>query len=106
MRFIFGFICLVLSVHAFAWDGNVSGKIYSVDVTGGENYGFRVSLDNGSKALCGNNHKWAYVNESFSNYQTYVAVLLAAKMAEKTVVLYTNQRGSNGYCEIGYISIR
>lgn len=106
VKYFLGIICILFSVKAFSWDGHVSGKIYNIDVTGGENYGFRLSLDGGTKSLCGNNHKWAYLNESASNYQTYVAVLLAAKMADKTVILYTNQKGGNGYCEIGYVSVR
>lgn len=75
----FLFSLLLLSTNALAaWDGTVSGKISSINVTGGENYGFRVSLANSPK-LCGNNHTWAYLNESDSNYKTYISVLLAAK---------------------------
>ena len=96
---------LILSTNVFgAWDGTVSGKISSINVTGGQNYGFRISLANSPK-LCGNNNTWAYLNESDSNYKTYISVLLAAKMADKNVVVYTNQEKTSGqsYCHIGYI---
>jgi hypothetical protein len=42
-----GFITLVLlfcSFTAIAWDGAVAGKVAVIDVTGGDNYGFRISL--------------------------------------------------------------
>jgi len=96
----------LLSFSSLAWDGRVSGKVGNIDVTSGSNYGFRVTLVNGP-ALCGNDNKWAYLNDSDSNYQTYVSVLLAAKMADKNVTVYTNRETSsgNGYCHIGYISI-
>jgi len=101
-------ISLILSTNLYAsWDGILAGKINAIDVAPGENYGFRVSLTNRPK-LCGNNHTWAYLNESDSNYQTFVSVLLAAKMADKQVVLYTNIENTSGqsYCHIGYISLR
>ena len=90
---------------AFSWDGVNSGKINTIEVTAGENFGFRISLVGGA-ALCGTEHRWAYINQSASNYQTYVAVLLAAKMAEKSVSVFTVKRGANGYCEIGHISVQ
>jgi hypothetical protein len=98
----------ILSTNALAsWGGTVAGKINSIDVAPGQNYGFRVSLINAPK-LCGNNHTWAYLNESDSNYKTFVSVLLAAKMADKQVVLYTNNESSSGksYCHIGYIVLK
>jgi hypothetical protein len=96
-----------LSIQATAWDGAVEGQIQSIDVAPGENFGFRVSLKNAPK-LCGNGHAWAYVNESDSNYKTFVSVLLAAKMAEKTVTIYTGKETTTGnsYCHIGYVSMQ
>ena len=105
-------ILLVLALSLFsslgyAWDGYVTGKIVAVDVAGGANYAFRVTLE-GAPKLCNSSHSWAYINTSNSNYQTYVAVLLAAKMAGSTVTIYSNQEQSsgNGYCRIGYIVLR
>jgi hypothetical protein len=104
------FLVLVFSLFStsgYAWDGYVTGKITTVDVAGGANYAFRVTLE-GAPTLCNSNHTWAYINTSNSNYQTYVAVLLAAKMSGSTVTIYSNQEQSsgNGYCRIGYISLR
>ncbi|MBA6233639.1 MULTISPECIES: hypothetical protein [unclassified Colwellia] len=105
---LFFYSSFFLSTNALAsWDGTVAGKINSIDVAPGQNYGFRVSLINSPK-LCGNNHTWAYLNESDSNYKTFVSVLLAAKMADKQVVLYTNHENSSGqsYCHIGYMVLK
>jgi hypothetical protein len=94
-----------ISLNALAaWDGTVVGKIKDVHVTSAENYGYRVVLD-GSPKLCGNNHTWAYLNKSDSNYETYVSVLLAAKFAKTNVTLYTTKSTANEYCHIGYIVI-
>ncbi|MBW8184268.1 hypothetical protein [Shewanella nanhaiensis] len=107
MRYILIFI-LVLSIPNLcsAWDGTVAGTINTIDVTHGQNYGFRITLKGGPK-LCGNNHTWAYLNDSDSNYQVLVSTLLAAKMAGNSVRLYTNQEQNSGnnYCHIGYISV-
>jgi hypothetical protein len=107
MRMIAVIFFTLFSNQVFAWDGSEFGKIYQVDVTSGTNYEFRVSL-NGAKRLRGNDHAWAYVNETDSNYNTYVAVLLAAKAAQQTVTLYTNRKdnSSTGYCHLGYITVR
>ena len=95
---------------AFSWDGSVVGKIAQIDVASAENYGFRVTLkpssDGTKNSICGN-HTWGYLNKSSSNYETFVSVLLAAKMSQGTVTIYTNAetRSGNGYCHIGYIAI-
>jgi len=112
MKNIFKFISflslMLLSSHSVAaWDGTLLGKINSIDVAPGQNYGFRISLV-GFPKICGNDNTWAYLNESDSNYNTYVSVLLAAKMADKNVVVYTKRETSSGhnYCHIGYISLK
>ena len=43
------------SPNVMAWDGMTTGHIRTIDVTGGDNYGFRVSLE-GMPFLCGNSH--------------------------------------------------
>ncbi|WP_233081938.1 DUF5992 family protein [Rheinheimera soli] len=94
----FGFF---MSMTCLAWDGITIGKIHTIDVTDAENFAFRITFTNGEK-FCGI-HTWAFLNKSDSNYDTYVSVLLAAKMAEKTVSVYTTSSG--GYCKIGYITV-
>jgi hypothetical protein len=88
---------------AIAWDGVVSGTVYAVEITGGNNYGFRVFVS-GVTNMCGTGSNWAYLNESDSNYKTYVAAILAAKAQASPVALYTTV--VSGYCQIGYISIQ
>lgn len=62
---------------------------------------------NGPK-LCGNQFDWAFLNETDSNYKTFVSVLLAAKASQMSVTLHTNRTGGldSGYCQIGYLSVR
>jgi hypothetical protein len=100
-------LCCTSTSSAFAWDGALVGKIASIDVTGGNNYDFRIALE-GNPSLCGNNNTWAYINQSDSNYQTYASVLLAAKLSSRDVLIYTRQETASGqrYCKIGYISLR
>lgn len=106
MKYYSMLVGILLSANGFAWDGAVSGKVRTIDVTGGNNYGFRIALE-GSPKLCGNENSWAFINVSDSNYQTYVAVLLAAKAAQFDVRVYTNRTSDeNGYCRIGYIAVR
>lgn len=39
------------------------------------------------------------------SYQTYVATLLAAKMAGAYVTVYTTRDAGTGYCRIGYVRV-
>lgn len=101
-------VLCAISSSAFAWDGTPEGKIAAIDVTAGGNYGFRVYLQ-GYPSLCTKQadgqpgDTWAYINETDSNYKTYVSVLLAAKTAGTRVKLHTtNTTGSR--CKIGYIT--
>lgn len=94
---------LVLPSPSYAWDGAVSGKIVGVDVTAGENYDLRVYLDSG--ALCGNANTWAYVNRSNPNYEAYVSMVTYAFASGKNVTVYST-RDVNGYCQIGYFTVR
>jgi hypothetical protein len=95
------------AANIFAWDGATNGVIFGLDVAPGENYGIRISLKNLPK-LCGNEHAWAYLNESDSNYKTFVSVLLAAKLADKPIAIFTSREttSGNGYCHIGYIQLQ
>jgi len=97
---------LVLSLccsPAWSWDGAVTGRIGALEITHDSNYGFRVWLVN-EPAMCGNQNAWAYLNESDSNYKTYVAALIAARQAGDTVTIYAT-RDASGYCKIGHASL-
>jgi|EndMetStandDraft_4_1072995.scaffolds.fasta_scaffold272071_2 hypothetical protein len=95
-------LATTLSLPVRAWDGNASGKVTSIDITGGSNYGFRVVLDGGTQ-ICTGGTTWAFLNEADSNYKTYVAALLVAKVQGVNVRLFTTTEG--GFCHIGYVSI-
>ncbi|WP_157597894.1 MULTISPECIES: hypothetical protein [unclassified Rhizobacter] len=95
-------LAATLSSPVGAWDGLASGKVTSIDVTGGSNYGFRVVLDGGTQ-MCAGGTTWAFLNETDSNYKTYVAALMVAKVQGTSVRLFTTTEG--GFCHIGYISI-
>lgn len=94
---------IVLSASpALAWDGVKTGKITGIDTTSGNNYGFRVWLD--GTPMCGTAENWAYMNRNWDNYDATAALLTAAYLASKTVVIYTDKNGN--YCQIGYVSFR
>lgn len=89
---------------AAAWDGVVTGKIIGLDaVADGENYGFRVYLDNGA-AMCPAGAAWSFINRSASNYDAIVSLLTSSWLAGKSVTIYTNISAS--YCQIGYVTVR
>ena len=107
MKHLLIILSLVTSFSSYAtWSGVTNGIIKNVDVTSAENYGFRIALEDHPK-LCGNEHTWAYLNKSDSNYETYVAVILAAHMSQKPIIIYTRRKNSepNGYCHIGYVTL-
>lgn len=104
-KILFIALSLFATCSTFAWDGNKTGKIAALDVTGAQNFGFRLSLE-GSPVMCangGNQAGWAYINKTNDNYQAYVSLLTAAMFAGKTVGIYSNFVG--GSCEIGYITV-
>lgn len=110
-----------LSLPAFSiggtnpnWDGFVSCNITRIDVTGANNYGFRVHTD--AADLLNDTDtthtpvKWAYINESDSNYKTYVAMLSLAFTMGYRVVLYTKEKVHNAdknsyFAHIRYVAI-
>lgn len=94
-----------MSFSVYAWDGNIKGVVKSIDVADNNNYDFRVTLQDSSgvsKKSCSQTVTWSYINESDSNYSTYVSLLLAAKMAKNDVTIFTT-KDSKGYCKIGYV---
>lgn len=107
MKYIFTALLSIVALNTHAWDGNRNGKISVIDVTGAQNYGFRLLLE-GNPILCSLSSSqqatWAYLNKSNDNYQAYVGLLTAAMFAGKSVSIYSNF--VNGACEIGYISVQ
>jgi hypothetical protein len=95
---------LCVGSPALAWDGVVSGTITSIDVTGATNYAFRVGVGGYAGSYCGGVANFAYINATDDNYSAYVAALISAKVVSSMVDLYL-VRDSNGYCQIGYISV-
>lgn len=86
---------LVVPATSSAWDGTTIGTISTIQVTRGDNFGFRVSLA-GSPSMCsvasGNSDshaREAYLAENDSNYKVYVAMLMMAKASGMKVTIYT-----------------
>lgn len=75
----------------------ISGHISTTFASGGGNMAFRVTLDSALPSSCAGN--FAYVNKAFDNYQVYVANLMSAYYAGKSVSL-TYGVDSAGYCQI------
>jgi hypothetical protein len=101
---LLGSLPLLFIKPAMAWDGIVVGKISQIDVAAGNNSALRVYFVN-QPPLCSSASKWAYINETDSNYKVFVATLTAAKMANQSVTIYSNRDSATGYCHIGYISV-
>jgi hypothetical protein len=101
---VLAFLAALVSPIASAWDGAVTAAPGQIDITSGGNYGFRVFLQS-FPAMCGNQNDWAYLNSSDSNYSTYVAAILMARAQGTNVTIYSD-RDANGYCRIGYVSVR
>lgn len=107
-KLIFILFALSASIANAAWDNGQamkSGIIESIDVTGANNYAFRVVLE-GAPAMCNGGDKWAFINESDSNYQVYVSVLLAAMAAGYKVTIYSNTVSGTPRCRIGYVKVQ
>lgn len=94
-------VLFAVSVCAQPWGGQVTGKITNIDVTSGENYGFRVTV--GGTQMCAGGSSWAYLNASDDNYKTYTAVLMMAKALGQTVIISSNL--VSGQCKIGFVTV-
>lgn len=99
---VFLFACIFLSTpsHAELYSSK-TGLIKQIDVAAGNNRGFRVFLKD-TPFECGSGQTYAYLNESASNYNTYVSVILAAKMSKTPIRIY-NVAGSDNNCLITYL---
>lgn len=105
LAIFFGVIALIsYSRSSGAWDGVVTGKIVTIDVTNAGNFAFRVYLQ-GNPAIC-STHTWAYLDDTNANYKVYVSALLMAKATGSNVTLYTNIDSGYGFCRIGYIVVQ
>lgn len=85
---------------AYAWDGAKSGKITGLDVTDGQNYGFRVYLD--GSPMCGTSEGWAYMNRDWDNYDAMAALLTSAYLGGKDVTIYTTKVGRTAKSDTFY----
>jgi hypothetical protein len=93
---------LLGSTLCSAWDGAPVGTINAIEVTAGNNQGLRVYL-NGVGIHCTGGATYAYLNETDSNYKTYVAALLLARGLNARVQLFTINQGA--YCQIAYMTL-
>lgn len=91
-KLIFSISLILLSVSSYGvpFDGSAKGKLGLVEVSGELPYSFMVRLTDGGAAMCGaNTTKWAYVSHDDPNYSAFISVLLATKLADKTVDIYS-----------------
>jgi len=85
---------------------SASGIMRSYYLSGGNNFGFRISLlQNGMDQLTGCNGNFAYVNITDDNYQSKVAGLMLAYSTKANVVLTGIVTDSQGFCRIGDYSV-
>lgn len=95
-------VFLSASSSVLAWDGAYSGKVTRIDITSATNYGLRVWLAD-VPSMCNGGQNWAFLNETDSNYKTYLAAILLAKAQGSSLTVYSTQEG--GFCRIGYLSL-
>ena len=96
------YCAFMLSSPANAWDGIKAGKVSGLDVTDGQNFGFRIYMD--GTPMCGTTEAWAYANRNWDNYDALVSLLTSAYLTGKQVVVHTTKNGP--YCEIHYVAFR
>ena len=102
-------LAFFLSDAAYAWDGVVTGKVSGFDVVANSgaahNFDFRVYLS-GISSFCSGAPivGWAYINNDDAQYNQVISSVMMAYSTGTPLTIYTNR--SNGYCSIGYISVR
>jgi len=92
--FVLAFFTIICTAKADTWVAT-AGKILRVEIREGD---LRLLFE-GTPALCGNGTNWAYASRFKPNYDSFLSTLLAAKMAEKGITLYSTVDAS-GLCEI------
>jgi hypothetical protein len=95
------FALFTASSTALAWDGVAVGKISRIEITAGNNFGIRLLFAGNSSSMCNGGPPWAYLNESDSNYKTYVAMIMLAKAQNIQITLFSTLE--SGYCHIGHL---
>ena len=77
------------------------GKIKSIFVSGGANYGFRITIysASGEDQLSDCFYHFAYVNSADDNYQTKLSALLVA-YAQQSALNVTISKESDNSCHI------
>ncbi len=98
-----GSTLLLSAPAALAWDGVVSGKIETIEITHGGNLAFRIWLA-GGVTMCSAGARFAYLNEADSNYKVIVAGLMMAKAQGNTVSVYSTNKDA-AWCQIGHVTI-
>ncbi len=93
----------MIAPTAHAWDATPSGKISTVEVTNGGNFGIRIWFE-GTPTMCPAGARWAFLNETDSNYKVFVAAIMMAKAQGSTVTVYTNNM-NGAFCHIGHIIV-
>lgn len=97
---------MLLCVPSYAaWYGQKAGYISAIQVTKAGNSPFRISLEGDPGPVLCSDKTWAYLDITDSNYDTYVAVALSAKMTRTKVWIYSNQ-GPGDTCHIEYLTIQ
>jgi len=66
------------SLQASAYDGTANGKISQIDVTDNSNFGVRVYMA-GFPTMCTGGSNFAYLYNTDSNFNVYLANLMLAK---------------------------
>ena len=101
LKLAIAIIATLFASAVMAWDGAPVGVPGNVDVTFGTSYGYRVFFSP-QVTMCTGGSTWAYLNNSDSNYATYVSVIQQSKVLGTTVQVYSLNVGV--YCHIGYIT--
>ena len=94
---------LLAGFPAHAWDGVVTGRVFRIDTVPGQSNGFRVYMQN-YPAMCTGGENYGFMNESDAMFKATAALLLSAKLTDRTVVIATTN-SVNGTCQIGFVSV-
>lgn len=90
------------SFQASAYDGTANGKIGQIDVTDNSNFGVRVYMA-GYPTMCTGGGNFAYLYNTDSNFNVYVASLITAKAMGSPVTIQSYT--VSGYCHIAYLAV-
>ena len=91
---VIAFFTITCTAQADVWVATTA-KILRVEMREGD---LRLLME-GIPTLCGNTNNWAYASRFKPNYDGFLSALLAAKMAEKSIILYASI-DTSGLCEV------